>query len=334
MATTALKIRDFPLFLDTLEAVGKITQNVKLTFDGNGMKIYCKNTYARGEFTSTSVYCDGMKEGEECSFCTNDLSMLIRVLKTAADSMKENFEPLSNINMVIDEPFFRINNKKFKTKLTTCKEAIVQNNMSRPVQTELRTLFQFSTDSNTIRKINQNGFIFKDPAMARIYLETNHPEMDRNTIWARIDNDSNSLNNSITMKLGLINDMADDFEQGPDDKFVIDFDRLSLFNIVPDAGLIKIRLTDKNVLVYSCSLTRKTTAAKTKIQKKPVARANDSGVKTGDDAAVEALLGGGTETAETGSEEPSEQQFTFKSETVSTSDEHTNITLYTSLLAS
>lgn len=326
---TQLKIRDFPLFLDTLEAVGKLTQNVKISFNEDGLKIYCKNTFARGEITSTTVYCDGK---EERSFCTNDLSMLIRVLKTAADSMKENFEPLSNINMVLDEPFFKINNKKFKTKLTTCKEDIVQNNISRPVQTELRTLFQFTTDSNTIRKINQNGFIFKDPAMARIYLETNHPEMDRNTIWARIDNDSNSLNNSITMKLGLINDMAEDFEQKPEDKYIIDFDRLSLFNIVPDAGLIKIRLTDKNVLVYSCSMTRKATAVKTKVQKKPVEHADDSNVKSGDDLALEALLAD-TPKQETGTtEQLAEERFAFRSETVSTSDAHTNIILYTSLL--
>ena len=292
---TQLKIRDFPLFLDTLEAVAKITQAVKLTFDGDGLKVYCKNIFARGEFISTSVYSDS-----ECSFCTNELSLLIRVLKAAADSMKENAEPLSSINMVLDEPFFRINNKKFKTKLTTCTEDIVQNNLSRPVQTELRTLFQFTTDSATIRKINQNGFIFKDPSMARVYLETNHPEMDRNVVWARIDNDENNQNNSMTLKLGLINDIADDFEQGPDDKLIIDFDRLSLFNIVPDAGLIKIRLTDKNVLVYNCSLTRKVSStAKSKAKK--------SADKVEDTAADESLA--------------------FKSDTVSTSDDHTNITI-------
>ena len=297
---TQLKIRDFPLFLDTLEAVAKITQAVKLTFDGDGLKVYCKNVFARGEFISTAVYSDS-----ECSFCTNELSLLIRVLKAAADSMKENAEPLSSINMVLDEPFFRINNKKFKTKLTTCTEDIVQNNLSRPVQTELRTLFQFTTDSATIRKINQNGFIFKDPSMARVYLETNHPEMDRNVVWARIDNDENNQNNSMTLKLGLINDIADDFEQGPDDKLIIDFDRLSLFNIVPDAGLIKIRLTDKNVLVYNCSLTRKVSStAKSKAKK--------SADKVEDTAEDESLA--------------------FKSDTVSTSDDHTNITIYTSLL--
>ena len=301
---TQLKIRDFPLFLDTLEAAGKLTQNVKISFDSEGLKIYCKNVFARGEFVSTAVYSDS-----ECSFCTNDMSLLIRVLKAAVDSMKENSEPLSNINMVLDEPFFRINNKKFKTKLTTCSEDIVQNNLSKPVQTELRTLFQFTTDSATIRKINQNGFIFKDPAMARIYLETNHPEMDRNVIWARIDNDENNQNNSMTLKLGLLNDMADDFEQGPDDKLIIDFDRLSLFNIVPDAGLIKIRLTDKNVLVYDCSLTRKSGASKAKASKK--------------------LAKGDAD--ESGS---AEESISFKSETVSTSDSHTNITIYTSLLVS
>ena len=297
---TQLKIRDFPLFLDTLEAVAKITQAVKLTFDGDGLKVYCKNIFARGEFVSTSVYSDS-----ECSFCTNELSLLIRVLKAAADSMKENAEPLSSINMVLDEPFFRINNKKFKTKLTTCTEDIVQNNLSKPVKTELRTLFQFTTDSATIRKINQNGFIFKDPSMARVYLETNHPEMDRNVVWARIDNDENNQNNSMTLKLGLINDIADDFEQGPDDKLIIDFDRLSLFNIVPDAGLIKIRLTDKNVLVYNCSLTRKVSSTA-----KP--KAKKSADKVEDTAADESLA--------------------FKSDTVSTSDDHTNITIYTSLL--
>ena len=299
-----LKIRDFPLFLDTLEAAGKITQNVKLSFDAAGFKIYCKNVFARGEFVSTSVYSDN-----ECSFCTNDVTLFIRVLKAAADSKKENSEPLSDINMSLDEPFFRINDKKFKTKLTTCSEDIIQNSISRPVQTEMRTLFQFTTDSTTIRKINQNGFIFKDPAMARVYLETNHPEMDKNVVWARIDNDENNQNNSMTLKLGLLNDIADDFEQKPNDKLIIDFDRLSLFNIVPDAGLIKIRLTDKNVLVYNCSLARKPSA------KSSGARASKKG---GDSPAP--------------AESADSEALSFKSESVSTSDVHTNITLYTSLL--
>ena len=70
-------------------------------------------------------------------------------------------------------------------------------------------------------------------------------------MYATIGNNDTNLNNSITLKMGLITFGTDEGR-----KIILDFDRLNLFNII-QSDEIKIQLMDKNALIYKARLTGK-----------------------------------------------------------------------------
>lgn len=240
MAKQKIKISDFELFLKSLKSFTKLATSAKLTFNSEGLSIYGKNSFARGEFFSSSVRAE--KDPIEC--CIIDLPMFLKVLNTAYEVHKED---LSEIEMWFDFPFIKIESGKFKTKLSTCKEEVIVNSISQKIKTILTPVFEFTTSTKQIKNISSHSFIASDLDSARIYLSTD-PNMENNVIYARIGNDSNELNNSITLKLGLVN-----FGNLGDRKLILNFDRLNALNIA-DSEEIKVELMDKNVLVNTVKI--------------------------------------------------------------------------------
>ena len=68
-------------------------------------------------------------------------------------------------------------------------------------------------------------------------------DLEKNVLYATLGNETNNLNNSLTLKFGLVT-----FGSLDDRKLVLDFERLNIFNMVPSNDM-KIQLMDKNVLV-------------------------------------------------------------------------------------
>lgn len=235
MGKNKLQVNDFKNFYQAVKSLSKMTNSAKFTINEIGVTVYGKNSFSRGE-----LFTNALTSKAETEFCILDLGMFLKVLQTVLDVHGED---LSEVNIVIDGPFFRINSNKFKTKLTTCKEDIISNFISAKVHTKLTSVLQFTTDSNAIKNINGHSFIFQDIASARIYLG-NQEDLENNVLYATIGNNNSELNNSITLKLGYIN-----FGTLNGRKIILNFDILNLFNIVQSDSIV-IDLMDKNVLVY------------------------------------------------------------------------------------
>lgn len=240
MAKQKIKVNDFNLFLQSVKALNKLTTSAKFTINSEGFTVYGKNAFARGELSSNSL----IAEKDPIEFCVLDLSMFIKVLNTAYEIHQDD---LSEISIWFDFPFIKIESEKFKTKLSTCKEDVIQNSISQKVKTQLTPVFEMLTSTKQIKYINSHSFIASDPDAARVYLSI-EPTMENNVVYARIGNDANELNNSITLKFG----MATSGTIG-DRKLILNFDRLSIFNVV-DSEEIQIQLMDKNVLVNTVNV--------------------------------------------------------------------------------
>lgn len=234
MAKETIKINDVNLFYESLVSFSKLATSAKFMIDENGLTIYGKNSFSRGEMTSNAIFSKNPIE-----FCLLDIGMFIKLLNTALEIHKES---QSDINLIVDLPFIKIESGKFKTKITTCKEEIIATSISTKIKTELKPVFEFTTSSDLIKRVNGHSFIFQDSESIRIYLMTDD-EMENNVLYAKIGNESNDLNNSVTLKFGLIN-----AGQLDDRKIILNFDRLAMFNII-NSDSIKVSLMDKNVLV-------------------------------------------------------------------------------------
>ena len=240
MAKQKIKINDLKLLVSSLKSLTKLVESAKISINSEGLTVYGKNSFSRGEMISNAV----VTEKDPVEFCILDLQMFLKVLNTVAEIHKDD---ISDLEMWFDFPFIKIKSDKFKTKLSTCKEEVIVNSISQKIKTQLTPVFEFTTSTKQIKNISSHSFIANDLDSARIYLQTDS-EMENNTVYARIGNDSNELNNSITLKLGMVNSGSIG-----DRKLIINFDRLSVFNIV-DSDEILVQLMDKNVLVNTVKL--------------------------------------------------------------------------------
>ena len=240
-----IKVRDYGLFVDCVRAMTKLNTAAKFTIDGTGLVVYGRSANAaRGEFTTNSVVAD-----EKVEFCLNDVPMFLKILDTVAEIHKEPAD-LDALKFIYDEPMVKFESPKFKTKISTKEESVISNFISKKITTPMTPVMEFVTTSDNIKYINQHSFIFANQSMARIYLGTN-AEMENNVMYATIGNRETEVNNSITLRLGLVT-----FGSTGDRDIILDFDRLNLFNIVQSDD-IHIQLMDKNALIYKAHLEGK-----------------------------------------------------------------------------
>lgn len=234
MAATNIKINDFKLFSKSLNAFSKLSKSAKLEISSSGLVIYGRNSYARGELTTTAVFSD-----KDINFAIYDLTTLTKIFSTIEKIHNDDF---SELKISFDRSFLRIESNLFKTKIVTCDEATIAGAMSKKITTPLVSVLSFTTSSDQIKYINSHSFIMGDIESTRIYLGTDS-ELENNVLYATLGNTAHNMNNSITLKLGLIT-----FGKIPDRPIILNFDRLNLFNIMSSDN-IKIDIMDKNVLV-------------------------------------------------------------------------------------
>lgn len=242
MSKETINISDINLFHDTLVSLSKLTISAKFSIDKTGLYIYGKNSISRCELQSTAIASENPIE-----FCLLDINNLIKLVKTVIEVHQP--EELIDVDFFFDYPFLKIESKKLKTKITTCKEDIITNSVSTKITATLTPIFEFTTTVANIKQLNKHTFLFPDMDSTRIYLNT-QPDMENNMLYATLGNESNELNNSITLNFGLVNFGS------LTNRVIINFERLALFNIA-NVDEIKIDLMDKNVLVNKVKMDGK-----------------------------------------------------------------------------
>lgn len=242
MAKTDIKVRDFDLFCDMMKSTAKLVESAKLHIDQNGLSIYGAHGYvARCEITTDAVWSSSPIE-----FSLLELSTFTRILQSVQDVHEGDY---STFKFIVDLPFVRFESKKFKTKLSTCNEEVIAKSISKKLEAKYKTICEFTTTSDLIKRVLSHQFIFSSTDSLRVYLETKD-DMEKNTVYATLGNKQTNLNNEITLKLGLVN-------IGKFDKpIVLDAERLTLFNSV-QSNDIKVQLVDLNFLTSKVTMKGK-----------------------------------------------------------------------------
>lgn len=228
-------LNDFNLFCEVLKSAVKIVDSAKINISSTGLEIYgARNRIARCEITSNCVTSENPIE-----FCLENLSMFNKILNTVKEIHDNDY---SELKFLFDHPFLRFESKKFKTKYSTCLETVIDKWVSKKVETTLTPMFEFTTTSDLIKRINSHSFLFEASKTVRVYIETKD-DMEANSVFATLGNAETNLNNEITTKLGLVTSGTLNGR-----RLILDLERLNLFNAI-QAPEISIALMNLNILV-------------------------------------------------------------------------------------
>lgn len=235
-----IKINDYDIFYESVKALTKISDGVKMTVNDCGLVVYAKNDYSKCELTSNCITCSN-----EISFCIGNVTMLLKVLTTIKELYRDG--GMESVVLAYDKPFIKVSSKRFKTKIATVDEERIVNFIGNKVHTEMTNQMDFTTSSNLIKSINSHSFIFNDTSVVRVYLETD-PDMQNNTVFARIGNDDNDLANAAVLELGMITNGTLD-----DRKVILDFNRLNILNVIPSEDIQVSLAKERPVLISKTS---------------------------------------------------------------------------------
>jgi len=253
MAKTQIEIRDFDLFYETVKTTSRIVESAKFSISGAGMEIYgARARTARCEITTNSVVSPS-----PVAFSVENLQMFLKLLSTVKEVHGEDF---SGLRFFVDMPFLRFESKKFKTKFSTCNEDIISKWVTTKIEAKFTPVFEFTSSSDMIKRLNGQAFMFSVAKDMRIYLETKD-DMENNAVFATVGNRETSLNNEVTLKFGLVSagslvERGDDGLVKSERKLILDFERLNLFNAM-QSDCIKFQLMDVNCLVSKTSMAGK-----------------------------------------------------------------------------
>lgn len=94
--------------------------------------------------------------------------MLLKILMTVKEVHENDY---SGFKFLFDGSAMKFESKKMKTKLTTCRDsALIEKWISKKLVTPLQPVFEFSTTSDMIKRLNNHSFIMTDASALRIYL--------------------------------------------------------------------------------------------------------------------------------------------------------------------
>ena len=240
MSRENIQIRDFELFYEIVRSLTKMAEGVKFMFDQNGLVVYAKNDYSKCNLTSNVASSQNPVE-----FCISELATFLKILTTVKEMYKDDYD---SVRISFEQPFIKIESGKFKTKIAACDEQRIVKFVAKKISTELSPMLEFTTSSNLIKAINSHSFIFQSSSDARVYVTT-ESDMQNNTIFATIGNESNPLANSLTLELGLINSGTLTKPDGTILKVILDFNRLNILNMVPSDEIKVMVAKERPVLV-------------------------------------------------------------------------------------
>lgn len=246
--SSQISINDFNLFHETIKATSKVVESAKISIDQNGLAVYgAHGTIVRCEIITNSVYSQN-----PVSFSIKDLKTLEKVLSTVKEIHKDDF---TDLKFILDLPSVKFQSKKFKTKIQCCTDDIIEKWISKKIEATLTPVFEFTTTSDLIKRINSHSYIFSDSESLRIYLETKD-DMENNSLFASIGNRQNNLNNEMTLKFGAVTYGKLEDDEHNEIKLTLDLERLNLFNCV-QSNDIKVSLMKPKCIVSKTHLIGK-----------------------------------------------------------------------------
>ena len=231
-----IEISDFGLFFEAMKSAAKLVDAAKLLFSPNGLEIYgARDVAARCELTTNAV-----SSKDTFDFCIDNISMLNRVLATAKEIHGDDF---SELEIKYNRPNLMFKSKKFKMKYSTCNESTISKWVSKKIEAKMKTLFEFKTTSDLIKRVNGHAFLFTDSKSINVYLETKD-DMEANSVFATLGNKNVDIGKEITLKFGLVT-----LGTIPENRnLIIDLERMNLFNCI-NSDDIKIGLMDRGCLL-------------------------------------------------------------------------------------
>jgi hypothetical protein len=253
MAKIKIEIKDFELFYEAVKTTSKVIESAKFSISNIGMEVYgARARTARCEITTNAVISESA-----VSFSIENLSMFLKLLSTVKEVHGDDF---SGLKFFVDLPFIRFESKKFKTKFSTCNEDLISKWITTKISAQFKPIFEFTSSSDMIKRLNSQAFMFSTAKDMRIYLETKD-DMENNAVFATIGNKETDLNNEITLKFGLVSSGGlikrnEDNLVIDERSLILDFERLNLFNAT-QSDSIKFQLMDVNCLVSKISIAGK-----------------------------------------------------------------------------
>lgn len=253
MAKTQIQINDFDLFHEAVKTTSRVVESAKFTISEAGMEVYgARARTARCEITTNAV-----ASSEPVSFSVENLQSFLKLLSTVKEVHGDDF---SGLKFFVDLPFVRFESKKFKTKFSTCNEALISAWITTKINAQFTPVFEFTSSSDMIKRLNGQAFMFSAAKDMRIYLET-RDDMENNAVFATVGNRETDLNNEVTLKFGLVSSGSlvtkDENDVVTDERrLILDFERLNLFNAL-QSDSIKFQLMNVNCLVSKTSLSGK-----------------------------------------------------------------------------
>jgi len=238
-----IKINDLKVLEEIITALNKTVESVKIITDESGMKIYTKASFARFHITSNCI-----ESPVPCEMNIQTLPILIKTLKLVNKQVKN----IDSLKCYFEKPFLYFVSKDVKTKIGTVKERVIENSLDTAIDAVLNPVFEFKTDSKTIKDICTNKFIFNDVESARCYLVWGQDDMHNNVVYTELTNRINELSSSLTLQLGdiTLNKLTE-----PRD-IILDFKRLNAFNLFKTDEDIVIALTDRNILTSDLTINK------------------------------------------------------------------------------
>jgi len=253
MAKTQIDIKDFDLFHEAVKTTSKVVESAKFSISEAGLEVYgARARTARCEIATNSVTSQ-----TPVSFSVESLATFIKLLSTVKEVHGEDF---SGLRFFVDTPFLRFESKKFKTKFSTCNEDIISRWVTTKIAAQFTPVFEFTSSSDMIKRLNGQAFMFSSAKDMRIYLETKD-DMENNAVFATVGNRETDLNNEVTLKFGLVSSGSlvkrnEDGLVSDERRLILDFERLNLFNAT-QSDSIKFQLMDVNCLVSRTSVAGK-----------------------------------------------------------------------------
>jgi hypothetical protein len=248
MAKIQIQINDFDLFHEAVKTASKVVESAKFLISEAGLEIYG----ARARTARCELVTNAVTAAEPLSFSVENLQTFIKLLSTAKDVHGDDF---SGLKFFYDRPAVKFESKKFKTKFSTCNEDIISKWVTTKIDARFTPVFEFTSSSDMIKRLNGQAFMFSSAKDMRIYLET-RPDMENNAVFATVGNRETDLNNEITLKFGLVSSGSLSTKEGGDRSLILDFERLNLFNAL-QSDAIKFQLMDVNCLVSRASVPGK-----------------------------------------------------------------------------
>lgn len=238
MSKEIIEIKDFGLMIDSLKPIAKVSSGAKIVVNEFGARISTRNERARVEM-KTNSFCSKTTS----TMIIGDMGNFIKILNSV-NSIHEG--DASGVSFFIDGNCVKIESKRFKTKFSMDSEDKIAQSVDEGFKSDLSAIgsdYEFITNSSFIKRLGTHGFMFSDMHSIRVYIKS-EKDMNGNTIYATIGDESNEFENSVTFEFGFLTSGS-----VGDDRIILDFESLEMLNLVQSEEIKIKKPSGKNSII-------------------------------------------------------------------------------------